>query len=329
MSAMLDAPAVTRATPDAKGRVEIILNASAGGGDNGQAEAREQILSVLAALGETHARVSVARDGAEIIELARRAAEAVDVRLVVAGGGDGTINAVASALVGSDKPLGVLPLGTLNHFAKDLKLPLELDAAVRLLITGQAQRVDVGEVNGRIFLNNSSLGLYPEIVRRREHQQQRGRGKWVAFVAAAFTVLRRFPSLRVRLSVDGREFARDTPFVFVGNNKYEMDGFNLGARSCLNEGQLSLHFTRGQPGRWGLVRFALRALAGRLPQDADFDALCAKEIHVATHHRRHLRVATDGEVNVMNTPLEYRARAGALLVMMPQTNDERGTMNTE
>src|SRR5205823_8463154 len=118
-------------------------------------------------------------------------------------------------------PFGVLPLGTLNHFAKDLGIPLELPDAVRNLVSGQPMAVDVGEVNGRIFLNNSGLGLYPDIVHDREKQQRRlGRGKWPAAVWAALAALRRFPFLSMRVTADGQRLARRTPFVFIGNNAY-------------------------------------------------------------------------------------------------------------
>ena len=89
----------------------------------------------------------------------------------MAAGGDGTINSVASAVVGSEKSLGVLPFGTMNHFAKDLHIPLDLEGAVNTIVAGHKTKVDVGEVNGRIFLNNSSLGLYPSIVRERQKQR--------------------------------------------------------------------------------------------------------------------------------------------------------------
>jgi diacylglycerol kinase family enzyme len=238
----------------------------------------------------------------------------------VAGGGDGTINAVASEIVGTDRLLGVLPLGTLNHFAKDLKIPLDLEGAASNILDGQAAQVDVGEVNGRIFLNNSSLGLYPSIVRHREKQQERlGRGKWPAFIWATLTVLRRYPFLSVRLSTDKEEMLRRTPFIFVGNNEYEMESFNVGARSCLDAGQLSL-YTAQRTGRLGLLRFAIRALFGGLRDENDFDAVCTKEVFVETRRSR-LRVATDGEVTVMNTPLHYRVRPGALRVLVPRPEE--------
>lgn len=113
------------------------------------------------------ADITLAQSGAEMIATAEQALRD-GAPIVVAGGGDGTINAVASVVVGSGTPFGVLPLGTLNHFAKDLNIPLELDAAIANVAQGVPHQVDVGEVNGRIFLNNSSLGLYPDIVRDRE-----------------------------------------------------------------------------------------------------------------------------------------------------------------
>ncbi len=295
----------------------IIINAASGADD--KKEARERLGELFAADG-IKARISLARSGEEIIDLARRAVKD-NCDPVIAGGGDGTINAVSSVLVGTKRTLGVLPLGTLNHFAKDLQIPLDLEEAARVCVAGNTTSVDVGEVNGRIFLNNSSLGLYPSIVRHREKQQERlGRGKWPAFIWAALSVLRRYPFLNVRLSVDDREIMSRTPFVFIGNNEYEMENFNLGARSCLNKGQLSLYVAH-RTGRLGLLRLAFSALFGGLRKQNDFDALCTKEIWIETRRSR-LRVATDGEVTVMNTPLHYRVRPGALRVLVPKNSDE-------
>lgn len=261
------------------------------------------------------AQVTLAQGGEAMIAAARQALDdGVDV--VVAGGGDGTINAVASVLAGSGVAFGVLPLGTLNHFAKDLGIPLELDAAVRNVAEGERRAVDVGAVNDRIFLNNSSLGLYPDMVRDREKQQHRlGRGKWPAAAWATVAALRRFPFLNVTLAVDGQVHRRSTPFVFVGNNEYTMEGLSIGARASLADGKLSLYVAQ-RPGRLGLIRFAWRALCGRLAQERDFDVMLSDKFDIATRHRR-LRVATDGEVTVMATPLHYRIMPGALAVIVP------------
>jgi diacylglycerol kinase family enzyme len=239
---------------------------------------------------------------------------------VVAGGGDGTLNAVASRLVGTGARLGVLPLGTLNHFAKDLGIPLEPARALQTVALGETLAVDVGEVNGHYFLNNSSIGLYPDIVRDRERQQSRlGRGKWVAFGWAMWGALRRFPFLDVRLVVDGVERRHRTPFVFVGNNAYQMTGFQIGSRERLTDGKLSIYLTE-RPSRLRLFSLGLRALAGQLHQADDFRVMSAPSLSIATHHRR-LRVATDGEVRKLDTPLNYRLHAGALRVIVPRRAD--------
>jgi diacylglycerol kinase family enzyme len=198
-----------------------------------------------------------------------------------------------------------------------LKIPLELDAAIATLARGRPLKVDVGEVNGRIFLNNSSLGLYPDIVRDREKQQRRlGRGKWPAAAWAALAALRRYPFLSMRLDVNGERLARRTPFVFIGNNAYTMQGLAIGERARLDEGVLSLYVAQN-PTRLGLLRFALDALLGRLGEQRDFDILSSPGFDIDTHRAR-LRVATDGEVTVMSSPLRYRMRPGALTVLVPR-----------
>lgn len=292
-------------------RAKILINAAARSGVD--ETIRRRLLEIFTAGGAT-AEVIFATSPAELAALAKAAAEdACD--LVVAGGGDGTINLVASALVGTGKHFGVIPLGTLNHFAKDLNLPLDFEEAVHNLLTGSPVDVDVGEVNGRIFLNNSSLGLYPTIVREREKQQHLGKGKWPAFVWAAFTALRRYPFVDVRLIVDDKELARRAPFVFVGNNEYVMERLDIGSRRRLDAGILSVYMTN-RTGRFGLVRLAIRALFGRLRDDKDFLALKTRELTISTRSAR-ARVAFDGEVDILNTPLEYRVKPRALTVIVP------------
>ena len=289
--------------------VVVLLNAASGGGNDAARAAR---IAALFEQAGASADVRLVRGGDE---LAAALSSAIERRpdAIVAGGGDGTVGSVAAALVGGPIALGVLPLGTLNHFAKDLGLPLDLEPAIERIARGALRRVDVGEVNGRVFVNNSSLGLYPDIVRERERQQRRlGRGKWAARVWATLGALRRFPFLGVRLSVDGRSATRRTPFVFIGNNVYSMNGLTIGARERLDSACLSLYVAQ-RASRLRLLLFALRALFGKLRQTRDFDALCAGEIDVESRRRR-LRVATDGEITMMTPPLRYRTRPASLAV---------------
>lgn len=291
--------------------IEIIINAASG---TSEKEDAGQILADIFNANGFDAHINLARSGAEIPQMARQAAQG-ESKIIVAGGGDGTIGTIAAELVGTEKTLGVLPLGTLNHFAKDLQIPLDAEEAARTIIAGHAIKVDVGEVNGHFFINNSSLGLYPDVVRGRERRERLGYGKWNSLLRSAFKVLRRYPFLDVRLNADGKEIATRTPFVFVGNNEYEMESFNIGGRGCLDAGNLSLYMAR-HTGRLALLKLALRAIFGNLGQANDFISLCTDEVWIETR-RKQLRVAMDGEVLMMQTPLRYRVRPGALRVIVP------------
>jgi diacylglycerol kinase family enzyme len=259
--------------------------------------------------------ITVAQDGSQILAAAKRArSEGVDI--VVAGGGDGTINCIAAQIAGTDSVLGVLPLGTLNHFAKDLGIPLDTEQAIQTILDGHRTKVDVGEVNETIFLNNSSIGIYPDMVTEREAGQHRlGKSKWEAFFWACLKVARRYPFMDVQLKVDDAILARHTPFVFVGNNAYTIEGFDLGGRKTLTGGRLSVYVSQ-RTGRLGLLGFAVRALFGRLRQAEDFDAMLTEEVDIHTRRKR-VRVSTDGEVTTMDMPLRYRIRTGALHVIVP------------
>ena len=298
-----------------KAQAVVMLNASAGRGCN--AEFASKLVELFQAQGLT-VNVTLSASALDLIETARRAITE-GMTTVVVGGGDGTLSAVASALAGTDTAFGVLPLGTLNHFAKDLHIPLDLKRAIRTIAEGHTTWVDTGEINGRLFLNNSSLGLYPDTVRERERQQKRlGRGKWLAFFWAAVTALRRYPFLDLTIALDEQEFRRRTPFIFIGNNNYWMEGFNIGERKRLDAAQLSLYVVQ-RTGRLGLLVLALHALFGRLRQTKDFDVLSAKKILITTRHKL-IRVATDGEVSLMRSPLHYRICPAALKVIVPREN---------
>jgi diacylglycerol kinase family enzyme len=298
------------------GPVMVLINAASGTGCT--QEWADQLADKFGAHGLT-AHVTLTDSGERMRELAS-AAVAQGAGCVVAGGGDGTIGTVAACLMGSQTALGVLPMGTLNHFAKDLQIPLLLDDAVRLIAADVRIAIDVAEVNGRTFINNSSLGLYPDIVHRREQMQRRyGRSKWVAFFWALVAVLRRYPFLQVSVTLNGVVHRRSTPFVFIGNNDYVMEGVRMGQRSRLDAATLCCYMTN-RTGRFGLLMLALRALFGRLRQTRDVDVVLASEVLIESRHRL-LRVATDGEVNPMPTPLAYRIRPRSLHVIVPKPQD--------
>ncbi|MGD0150795.1 MAG: diacylglycerol kinase family protein [Xanthobacteraceae bacterium] len=276
-------------------------------------EAKAHIARISGELG-ADVQVVVTKRGDDISAVAARAL-AERRHPVVAGGGDGTVNAVAGKLAGTDTPLGVLPMGTLNHFAKDAGIPLNLAAAVRNLFTGQVTRVDVGEVNGRVFVNNSGVGFYPHFVRQREEQEKHGHVKRVAFMLALRAAVRRYFRLRIKVHMDQADALEHvTPFLFVGNNRYQTSGLHIGARSRLDLGRLWV-CTAPTVGRRHVMSIAMRTLAGGATDQAlsDFEA---QELWVEPGTAR-VNVSTDGEVSIMDAPLHYKIRPRALGVVVP------------
>ena len=235
---------------------------------------------------------------------------------VVAGGGDGTLSCAAGHLAGTGRPLGILPLGTLNHLARDAGIPADLDEAAAVIAAGHAQETDLAEVNGRIFVNNSSVGLYPDMVRLREVEQERkGRSKRLAMLSASLTTLRHFRRQRLWISAEGLEAPVRTPLLFIGNNRYEVNLFALGQRAALDGGELCLYAVQARS-RAGLFWAGIRGLFGRLDQQRDFITAYVKEAEVAAD-RDVMTISADGETVRMETPLRYRIMPKALRLIVP------------
>jgi diacylglycerol kinase family enzyme len=297
--------------------VAVILNPASGSA--GRDTTPERIVELFAAEGRV-ATVLAAEPGRTVADQARAAVEA-GCRVAIAAGGDGTVNAVATALLGRDVALGVLPMGTLNHFAKDLGLPLELAEAVHVAARGTMRRVDVGQVNGRIFLNNSSIGVYPRVVELRRRWESTGMGKWVAALWASLVVLRRRPFMGVRIRTADETVVRLTPFVFVGNNEYRMVGLRAASRESLTGGRLALCVMHASLRR-SLLLLAWEVLWRGVDQVRELELFLVSEATIETR-RRHLQVSLDGEVAVLASPLEYRILPLALRVMMPEETGVR------
>jgi diacylglycerol kinase family enzyme len=234
---------------------------------------------------------------------------------IVAGGGDGTVSTVGSVAAQAGAVFGVLPLGTLNHFARDAGVPLELDDAVNAIGRGRVEALDTAEVNGRRFLNNFSIGFYVRIVRERERQQQRGRGKWPAFALALARAWVRYRTITVRLEVDGKTLVRRTPFVFIGNGVYQAQGLEVGTRTSLQGGMLSIYIAP-ECGRLDLVALSARALAGRLTPDVTLEAFTAPQVTIETASPR-VAAALDGELIALRPPLVCTVHRGSLKTLLP------------
>ena len=239
--------------------------------------------------------------------------------LVIVGGGDGTVSAAASVLVATDTRLGILPLGTLNHFARDLGIPAELEKAAEIIARGKDRRVDVAEMNGRIFINNSAIGLYPLMVVDRDLQRKRmGRSKRLAMLVASLRTLARFNHQRLTLTVNDEKARIDTPLLFVGNNNYRIDLGAAGQRESLDDGELCVMVMRKKT-RAGLIAASIRALFDRSRPD-DMVYLDGVERLRVGSHRSQLAVSLDGEVVRAAPPLDYRIRKRALQVIAPASD---------
>ena len=265
-----------------RGRIAVVLNATSGHG--AAPKAAERLKEIFAEAGR-EARITLATGGSEINAAMRRVVEAGCETLV-------------------------------DHFAKDLGIPLDLDEAAKVVLEGVVCKVDVGEVNGRIFLNNSSLGVYPAVVRLREKYRATLRGKWIAALWAGLTVLRRSPFMTVRIVVEGEAIIRRPPLVLVANNEYRMAGIHAGSRESLARERLALYVLNAEQ-RPGLLRLAWQILLKGAEQVKEVDLITVNEATVETRRRR-LQVATDGEVFTLESPLNYRIRPGALRVHIPE-----------
>jgi YegS/Rv2252/BmrU family lipid kinase len=293
-------------------RALIIINASSGW--DAKEDAPERLKHWFEDSG-IDARIEYVAKGTNLAQMSREAV-AGGYDIVVAGGGDGTLSAVASGLAATDVAFGVLPVGTLNHFARDLSLPLDLEPAARIVCGGHTTHVDVAEVNGKTFLNNSIIGLYPVFRFLRAEQERKGMPRKLALLWAALSVFRRFPFFKLRFILNGRTETRKTPYVLIANNEHAMQGWQLGARRCLCEGKLYIYVMRPQS-RLGLLGMLLKVVLGRFDAREHFDIFSAEEVWIETRSKR-VGVALDGEVTVLESPLRYRILPVALRVIVPK-----------
>lgn len=232
--------------------------------------------------------------------------------IIAVGGGDGTQGAAAAVVAGTETALAVLPLGTRNHLARQLGIPLELPGAIAVAAGGERETIDLARGNGRVFVNNASIGLYTRLVRERD---KRSAPKWLGTIPATWFVLRRLRARPLCLVIDGKRRTLRTPLLFIGNNRYSLAAGRVGERESLTDGVLSL-FAVAAKGPLALTAFALRTLVGRADTERDFAALDDAR-QVTVEGSGPIDVAFDGEVERMELPLTFEIMPRALAVMVP------------
>ena len=235
---------------------------------------------------------------------------------IVVAGGDGTINAVARACVEVNRPLGILPIGTFNYVARNLRVPTEMSQAVAVIVKGRVQPIDLGEINGRIFLHNAGFGLYTRMLEQREQDVRRfGRSRLIAFLSGIRCLLSSHPLYAVELVVDGRAERRLTTTLFFGCNALQLEELSVDAANCLRHQQLAVLSLKLR-NRWEVAAAACAGLMGRLDRVKTTEVFCAGALRVRTR-RRALTVVMDGELVLLRPPLDVRFRPGALMVFAP------------
>ncbi len=295
--------------------IEIIHNVKA---SRGKSYTIQQLNSLFKEY-TTDFHISVAT-GADILDAASHA-KASKPDVIVVCGGDGSVSAVAGELAGTDIKLGILPAGTFNNFARSADIPLAMQEAVQVIFRGQSRAIDIGKVNGKIFINNSSIGLYPKVVRVREKILIHwGGSKIVAMAIAFLTLFKRFPILSIEFEIEGKTIQRKSPFVFIGNNEYEMNLLNIGSRKSLQGGKLSL-YTGNFESRRSILQIIIFILFNRLRQNRDFDYHTARKIRLETR-KKYTHVSLDGEIYEMQSPLFYEIQPKQLQIIMPNNTKE-------
>jgi diacylglycerol kinase family enzyme len=292
----------------------IVMNA--GSGKHEGEDVRPTVEATLTSAGRTFS----VREVKDPHELEAAAKEVVDQAraqggVVVAAGGDGTINTVAAATLGSGCPFGVLPLGTFNYFSRAHGIPSDVRSACQILLTVRAFAVQVGLVNDRVFLVNGSIGLYPDLLEEREQaKKQLGRSRWVAIGAALATLLRPHHDLRIDVELKGQRRRFTARTLFVGNNPLQLERVGIPAGDLAGRHRL-VAVVLEPVNPLGMLWVILRALVGRLADASEVEHFAFERMTVRSRFGRRFKVATDGEVEHLRSPLTFRVAPHPLLLL--------------
>lgn len=236
--------------------------------------------------------------------------------VVVAAGGDGTLNAVAKKLMHTDIPMGIIPLGTFNYVARVLGIPIDIFQAAEVIATGAYRHVHVATINDHIYLNNASLGLYPLFIKKRELYNQRfGRFPLHAYTSGLDVLLREHKSLKLSVNVDGQKYPVATPLIFFGNNQLQLCDMKLRIAECAANGKLA-GVVVAKSDRLSLMKMLWKLIQGKIDQASDVYSFCAEQIQVDCKKNK-LTVAVDGELIELQPPLKFAVKKSALKVMVP------------
>ncbi|WMD23740.1 diacylglycerol kinase family protein [Achromobacter seleniivolatilans] len=293
----------------------IVLNTGSGRGD--AQILQDTIRRILDEAGRRYTLVPV-DDPSHLIETSERAVKSAQDEhgVVIAAGGDGTLNAVASTVLGKGVPFGILPQGTFNYFGRSYGISQDTEVALRGFLQGHVQPVQVGLLNGRLFLVNASLGLYPKLLEDREaYKQKYGRSRLVALWSGLVTLLRAPRQLRLQLEYEGRARDLRSLTLVVGNNKLQLE--HIGIESQELEHNRLVAMAARPVGTLALYGLLLRGLLSRLGDAEHVINFAFDRLTVHIRGRQRVKVAMDGEISWMNTPLEFKVAEDRLPLVVP------------
>lgn len=297
----------------------MVLNRDSGTLKDGDAEKMAETIAEIIRTHKHKPDVKLVK-GSEIKEALTAARETSDA--VLAGGGDGTISTAATIFAGHKTALGILPLGTMNLFARALGIPLKLEEAVAALVTGDKRHIDVGEVNGEIFVHHVTLGLHPRIVAGRERERYRSRlGKKLAGLRIWWKLVRRAPRMRLKLTVDSDRVSLKTTSLIIANNPFIEKFGGLPHSEVPDRGKLAVY--AAQTRDWKeLLAMSAEASLGKWESNSKLDFLEGRDIAIHSE-RRKLRASIDGELAYLRAPIRAKILPGSLWVLCPGSADAK------
>lgn len=296
-------------------KIHLLANTKSGRGMGGSLADLAQKLCQEAGCELINHEIKDPSDLDEQTEKAIQAAKADD-GIVVAAGGDGTIRSVAEKVQGQDIRFGVIPCGTFNFFARTHQIPEDHADAIRVIIAGKSKPVRLGEINGRIFLINASMGLYAKAIRDREKRTSRfGRHQLVVIISTILSLIEGHKLLDVDMNIDGQKKSLRTPMIFIGNNALQLRDLSMNVARCMKQDLMALVTMRPLK-KWEMVRVIFRGFSKTLEREDAVDSACVDAVTIRTH-RKTQTVALDGELFSMSSPFEVRTLPGVLNLVGP------------
>ncbi|MGX8882033.1 diacylglycerol/lipid kinase family protein [Methylovorus sp. SPW-M1] len=285
----------------------VILNAGSGRHDGN--EVRNTIQRIMDEAGRQCTIIEVAQPQ----DLSRIARETVATAMqqggiVVAAGGDGAINAIVQEAWQRDCPMGILPQGTFNYFGRTHHIPEDTAEATQVLLAGRLQPVQIGLVNDKVFLVNASVGLYPQLLQAREQfKRQYGRSRVVALIAGFFTLLRQHRVLKIEMNTKGVSRKLRTPTLFVGNNQLQLEQIGIPLTDALASGELAAIMLK-PTSKLAMLGLMLKGALGRLGEAENIVSFSFSSMGIRqfSFPRRRIKVATDGEIVRLKSPLQFQ-----------------------